>query len=86
MSVKLGLLWGDTYKNHESPYNGGIVNSNSTGKFRSSGYSPLSLSGCYNNKKRMIQNDSRLKAIESEFNKFDDIQEKENKVEYVKDA
>lgn len=79
------------YSNNESPYNSvksnhsnGVVKSSSQDKFRSSTYSPLSLSGCYNNKKRMIYNDSRLRAIEEEFNKFDDVEEKENKVEYLR--
>lgn len=79
------------YKNNESPYNtirssgtNGVVKPSAENKFRTSDYSPLSLSGCYNNMKRFIQNDSRIRAIGEEFDKFEDVEEKENKVEYLR--
>ena len=78
------------YKN-SSPYNPaknetdtGVVEYTERDKFRTGYYSPLSLSGCYYNNKKMVANDQRLREIEKEFEKFSSVSQKNAKVEYLR--
>jgi len=64
--------------------NSGIVDKTAVDKFRVSDYSPLSLSGCFYNKKTMIESESRLREIEAQFEKMEDPTVKNAKVEYLK--
>lgn len=77
--------------NNVSPYNqayqnqdAGFVEQINSSKFTAAGASPLSLSGCYYNKKKMISNDARLREIEKEFTKLGDDGIRQAKIEYLR--
>jgi|GEM_PF-3786512 len=72
------------YNSSSSIYNGGMVDSSAIHKFRDSFHSPLTLSGCYLNKKKMTESHSRLQEIEDQFAKLADRTKKDAKVEYLK--
>ncbi|RXJ62886.1 hypothetical protein CRV06_08610 [Halarcobacter anaerophilus] len=81
----------DKKKLNTSPYNpnygsidSGVVKFNEKDKFRTGYYSPLSLSGCYNNNKKMTANDQRLREIETQFEQFSSISQKNAKAEYLR--
>lgn len=75
-----------------SPYNSvldsrdsGVVKEEFKNIFRATNISPLTLSGCYYNKKKMIDANARLQAIENELvTKFKSDSQKNAKVEYLK--
>ena len=72
------------YNSAWSKYDSGVVKQTALHKFRMADYSPLSLSGCYYNKKKMIDNKSRMEDIEQQFAKFSSPTQKSAKVEYLK--
>uniref|UniRef100_UPI0040473211 hypothetical protein n=1 Tax=Aliarcobacter sp. TaxID=2321116 RepID=UPI0040473211 len=72
------------YNSAWSKYDSGVVKQTALHKFRIADYSPLSLSGCYYNKKKMIDNKSRMEDIEQQFAKFSSPTQKSAKVEYLK--
>lgn len=65
-------------------YDSGVVKKDAMPKFRAANYSPMSLSGCYANKKKMIENDSRLREIEEQLETAKSVAQKQAKVEYLK--
>ncbi|MCD6257971.1 MAG: hypothetical protein J7J31_00045 [Helicobacteraceae bacterium] len=72
------------YNSSSSNYDSGVVEKDAMQFFRAADYSPLSLSGCYYNKKKMISNDSRLKEIEKQLEMAKSTVQKQAKVEYLK--
>ncbi|MGD9554410.1 MAG: hypothetical protein AB7D96_02200 [Arcobacteraceae bacterium] len=72
------------YNNAWAKDNSGVVKTTEMDKFRDAFYSPLSLSGCYNNRKSMIDSKQRLDEIESQFAKLADPSKKNAKMEYLK--
>ena len=74
-----------------SPYNSsaadtdsGLVKDISKEKFRDPAYAPLSLSGCYENTKKRIAANQRIKEIDTQFAKLENSSVKDAKVEYMK--
>ncbi|MCK9532672.1 MAG: hypothetical protein M0R77_19470 [Gammaproteobacteria bacterium] len=74
-----------------SPYNSasadvdaGVVKRDAYNKFRTPNYSALSLSGCYQNKKKMIETDSRIREIQEQFQSMGSASQKQAKLEYLK--
>ncbi|RXJ69496.1 hypothetical protein CRV08_01990 [Halarcobacter ebronensis] len=67
-----------------SKYDDGVVKQTSANKFRMADYSPLSLSGCYYNRKKMIDNKSRIADIDAQFAKLSDPAMKNAKAQYLK--
>lgn len=72
------------YNNAWAKDNSGVVKTTETDKFRDAYASPLSLSGCYNNRKSMIAAKQRLDEIEAQFAKLADPSKKNAKMEYLK--
>jgi len=69
---------------YNSQSQSGIVDKDSVYKFRESNFSPLSLSGCYQNKKQMIAAQSRLDELNELLNNKKSQSTQQSKVEYLK--
>jgi len=82
------MMYNPKFKGQISPYNSfstdGVVSQDAVDKFRVGNNSPLTLSGCYNNTKNMIENQSRLREIEATLAKMGSETDKNAKVEYLK--